>query len=95
MNDEGTYKDHPLSITEIRANRSENAKDWSVRDALIAMLRRIDSGEIEQPDAVVVCIRARGSEPDTSRTYFANAAPDVHVSLGLLTVVEHRIMGSG
>lgn len=91
--DDSTYKDHPLSITEIKANRSENARDWSVRDALIAMLRRIDSGEIANPDACIVCIRARGDE--APRTYFANAAPDVHTSLGLLTVVEHRIMGSG
>ena len=39
------FKDHPVSIGEIRSDKSDNAADWTPRDALISLLRRIDNGE--------------------------------------------------
>lgn len=38
------FKDYPLTIGEIRSNKSDNASDWSPRDVLIDILRRIDNG---------------------------------------------------
>ena len=82
--------DHPPTIGEIRFDRSQNAAHWTPRDALIAMLRLIDSGEID-PDALVVVWRQHKGNGKTDSGYYA-AAPDVHASLGLLTWAQHRIM---
>ena len=44
----------PETIGEARADRSGQAKDWTVREMLISTLRKIDSGEIEPLKAVLV-----------------------------------------
>jgi len=84
------YKDHPVSITEARANREENSALWTPRDALISMLRDIDSGIIN-PDALVAICRTK-DEDGNYRTTFVNATPDVHVAMGLLTRGHFRLM---
>ncbi len=48
------FADHPISIAEARTIREQDAGIWSPRDALIHMLRGIDSGEIEMPDDLVI-----------------------------------------
>lgn len=52
------FKDHPKSFTELRSEREDDAKIWTPRDVLIAMLRRIDSGEAK-PDVLVVISAVR------------------------------------
>ena len=41
---EDSFADTPVTIGEIRSDKSNKAKDWSVRDMLIHVLREIDSG---------------------------------------------------
>lgn len=41
------FKDHPPTIGEIRSQKNERAEQWSPRDALINILRLIDSGELQ------------------------------------------------
>lgn len=41
------YKDHPRTIGEIRSDKSRKAQDWTVKEMLIAVLRKIDAGEID------------------------------------------------
>jgi hypothetical protein len=53
-----SYANYPPSVNEVRSMRSGNAADWSPREALIQMLRDIDSGAI-QPDALIVSFRER------------------------------------
>jgi hypothetical protein len=84
------YSDHPVSITEARANREENSALWTPRDALISMLRDIDNGIIN-PDALVAICRTK-DEDGAYRTTFVNATPDVHVAMGLLTRGHFRLM---
>lgn len=48
------YSEHPVSLAEVRANRSDRAKDWAPRDALIETLRLIDSGQRNVESLVLV-----------------------------------------
>ncbi len=84
------YGNHPVSLTEARAQRSEDSRLWTPRDALISLLRDIDSGEIN-PDALVTVCRTK-DEDGSYRTTFANATPDVHVAMGLLARGQFRLM---
>lgn len=47
------YKDHPKSITEIKANKERDGSLWTPRDALINILRDIDEGR--KIDNLVIC----------------------------------------
>ena len=84
------YSNHPVSLTEAKANRECNSALWTPRDALISMLRDIDSGEIN-PDALVAVCRTKDQD-GAYRTTFVNATPDVHVAMGLLTRGHFRLM---
>lgn len=75
------FKDHPQSLSEIRANKSRNCADWTPRDALIDMLRRIDGGE--QIDALVIC--ARQVNDEGTATKFSMATPDLITAFGLMS----------
>jgi hypothetical protein len=94
MTDEPDFTDYPQSLSEARADRDGNAAKWSPRDALIATLRRIDSGEVKA-DALVIAYRSKPDPDGGTKTYFANASPDVHVTLGLLQAALIRIQGAG
>jgi len=48
----------PKTIGELRAHKSQNAKDWTPRDALISVLRQIDSGEIKLDDVMILAVEA-------------------------------------
>ena len=39
------YKDMPVSLTEVKSERSSDARDWTPRDVLVQLLREIDGGE--------------------------------------------------
>ena len=56
------FSQHPQTIGDIRSNKSQNAKDWSVRDALIRTLREIDSGELDADKIVMVIAYKRSPE---------------------------------
>ena len=84
------YGNHPVSLTEARANREYDSRLWTPRDALISLLRDIDNGVIN-PDALVAVCRTKG-EDGSYRTTFVNATPDVHVAMGLLTRGQFRLM---
>ena len=79
---EESFKDHPKSLNEARSDKSQNAKDWTPRDALIALLRDIDN-KSEDIDALVIAFRRKGQTGKRSAGFY-NASPDGIVSLGLL-----------
>lgn len=84
------FAEHPVSLTEARANREHDCKLWTPRDALISLLRDIDSGKIA-PDALVCVARTKDAD-GSSRTTFVNATPDIHTALGLLSRGQFRLM---
>lgn len=87
-----SYAEHPVSLTEARANREEDSRRWTPRDALISLLRDIDSGKIN-PNALVAVCRWLDGE-GVYHTTFVNATPDIHVAMGLLARGQFRLMES-
>lgn len=48
------FANAPPSITEIRSDKSGKSSDWTPRDALVAMLRDIDKGELDPEQILIV-----------------------------------------
>jgi hypothetical protein len=83
------FSNHPKSIGEIRSDKLGDGSLWSPRDALIDMLRSIDSGEFK-PDALVIAWRW-SPEPGVICSSYSNACPDGSTALGLMTRVLYRL----
>jgi len=82
-----SFANAPVSLNEIRAERSENSADWTPRDMLIALLRDIDNGTRNVTDAVVTF------STDNGEGYsFFNATKDKAVAVFLLERAKHRMM---
>lgn len=83
----------PISIGEARAKRSTVASDWTPRDALVDLLRQIDSAEIDV-DLVVIAYRSR-KEDGGFRNHYSAAAPTEmpHEAVGALEFAKALIMG--
>jgi len=47
VKEEETFAHMPVSLTEVKSERSLDARDWTPRDVLVQLLREIDSGERE------------------------------------------------
>jgi hypothetical protein len=84
------FAGYPESLGELR--NDSNAALWTPREALISVLRDIDSGKVK-PDALVVCFRETTGKGETD-SYFRQASPDVHVSLGLISFTAMKIVGA-
>lgn len=61
MADDENFANHPISIAQARAERAENGALWTPRDALIDMLRDLDSGKLAVED---ICIVHRSRDPE-------------------------------
>lgn len=82
---EGSFAEHPRSLSEVRAERSGSAGDLTPRDVLIRALRDIDAGAVEA-DHVIVAIGS--TSPAVSRTVFYHGGSFAfHAQLGLLSRV--------
>ena len=88
------FKNYPKSITELKSDRSNKASDWTPRDALIDVLRMIDSGEIA-PSTLIVCYRDRNDNDDIAMPGFRVASPDPLLTLGMLSHIAYRISRLG
>lgn len=82
------YSEAPPSIAEVRAERAEDGALWKPRDALVALLRRIDNGE--DVDALVVCWRTK-HENGRPTGHFYQAMQDPFVTMGLLGMTTFKM----
>lgn len=80
------FSKYPPSVAEIRSDRTNAAKDWSPRDALIRALRDLDAGTIK-PDAIVI-MWATGTEGELG---WVAASPNKMLTLGLVSRAVHTI----
>ena len=87
------FAEYPKSITEARAEKSANAADWTPRDVLIDTLRRMDSGDLTDVDALVIGWR-RTTGYGITRSSYAASGPDIHTSLGILEYVKFLMLRS-
>ncbi len=72
-----TFADHPTTLGEKRAERSQRGQDWRPRDLLVKLLRDHDSGEVVLTD-LVVSFRA-----DDGVSGFWNSCADRTTAVGL------------
>lgn len=84
-----SFADHPVSLSEARANREHDGRLWTARDALIDLLRSIDSGETDVGDLVICYSQKKDGEHDVTR--FSAAYSSFPVALGLLTRVQYLL----
>lgn len=88
------FKDYPLSVAEIRSDKSWSASDWNPRDVLISCLREIDKGKID-PISLVVCFSTGDkNDPSVRRTGFRAAGPNIHETVGVVEIAK-RLMQQG
>lgn len=85
------FSNYPRSIAEVRSDKTTDAADWSVRDALISTLRDIDNGTIK-PLSIVMAVAVVGDEPTKRKTVVRQAGiQHVHESMGLIGWAAHVI----
>jgi hypothetical protein len=75
------FSDHPVSLSEIKAERDLDGKAWTPRDVLLKLLRDIDSGKCN-PDLLVVSYSEVVDGKRSGR--FWQATPCGLLSLGLM-----------
>lgn len=89
-----SYADTPISISEARADREGIASVARPRDALISVLRQIDSGEMNI-DSVVVFYRERVEDGKDYKTHYHIAGGDgLHDTLGLIERAKYMVLGA-
>lgn len=88
------FKDHPLSITEIKSDRTNLGSDWTPRDALIALLLDIDSGA-RDVQSIFIAARVAGSSEGACRPFFSVAASDPIDALGTIELAKMAYVRSG
>lgn len=84
------FSDAPVSIGEIRSERERDAAKWTPRDALVSLLREIDSGEVKST-AVVVLMRVEYDDGSTAVRYVV-ATPSGDTTLALIEKAKHQII---
>lgn len=89
-----TFENTPVSIGEVRADKTRSAADWTPREALVELLRRIDSGEYSGMDALILCwrtVKKTASKALEINSYYSASSPDIHTTLGVLARSEWSI----
>lgn len=78
----------PKSVTEIAAEKANDAAVWTPRDVLIDTLRAIDAGEIEPEQLAVVW----ANQKVCSDSY---SGPGDEAKFTMLARVQHAILAEG
>lgn len=85
------FKDAPVSIAEHRAQKAADGSIWTPRDALIELLRDIDSGKI---DVKSLFMGYRYAVPGDEALHggYSNACTDADDVLALLERTRYLFM---
>ena len=81
------YSKHPPTISELRADKTGSSKDWTPRDAIIAALRDIDSGEVD-PETLIIGYHDK--KENRPRWYWAG--PNRYTMVGVLAYLQHMVI---
>lgn len=86
------FKNHPMTIGELRSEKTQRASDWTPRELLISTLREIDAGNIEADMCVVVMGKLIANGEGETRV--RQSTPSIYATLGLLErakyVIQHE-----
>ena len=83
------FSDAPISIGEIRGYKTGEVNAWTPRDILIRALRRIDSGEVVDCDAMVISYRYK--EEGEGVLAYITSSPDLDISRGIVSRTLHLL----
>lgn len=83
--------DNVVTLTELKAARTNNAADWTPKDCLNDMLRAIEDGRIN-PDGLIICAYNE-VEHGGIDIKFSQAMPNVLMASGTLQRVQN-LLGS-
>lgn len=84
------FSNHPKSIGEIKAGKGRDGALWTPRDALIAALRDLDSGEINPDSVVIICGKM---EPNhKSRCTYYQSSKNTWEMLGLIEEAKLELL---
>jgi hypothetical protein len=81
------FKDQPVSVNEVRADRANDAALWTPREALLKVLRDIDAGVIH-PKALIICMAS--VEGDEISVEMESSCPDALTGRGLLDACKEQ-----
>lgn len=86
------FSTSPRNLAEHRALSSGNPKDWNARDVLVYLLRKMDSGEMEVPDHVMILYGSEhpGEGNSTGFTQAGSFGP--LTQMGLLHSTLHSLL---
>jgi hypothetical protein len=76
------YSEHPISLAEARADKAKDAALWKPRDAVLSVLRDIDSGAINL-DHIIIIGATIDPGNDTAMTY-RSSMPNAFYGVGML-----------
>ena len=85
------FKGFPRTIGELRSDKSDNGRDWTPRDALISLLREIDSGETKAT-AIFICGVEQSQEGGLWRVFYRNASASQVESLGVIELSKEKFL---
>ncbi len=88
------YSKHPPTINEIKSDKTGNGSDWTPRDALIALLRDIDSGKIVLSGLFLAGL-APGADANAVRPFFSVSAKNPVEALGMLDLARDSYLRAG
>jgi hypothetical protein len=75
------FSKYPISLAERQARKSVDGSLWSPRDALIAALREIDSGQLDPSELIII---ARLKEKESGDIRIFNSSSDGLIATGMM-----------
>lgn len=87
------FSNHPVSLGEAKADRAHDAALWTPREALISVLRDIDSGKLN-PDHLIVIAATIVDDRPTSMAY-RSSIPNTFYGLGMMQAATNDFMNNG
>ena len=89
------FAEAPTSISELRSGKTGSSSDWTPKDILIAMLRRIDRGEIDLHRLVLCYSHSPDDKENTEVVGFRSSGKGALTNLGLLDFVKYQMITGG
>lgn len=87
---EENFANAPYSITELRADKEGDGKLWTVRDALVSLLRDIDSGKTKATK-ILMFYGMEGEDGVVSAKYSASGM-HFHELVGFLEICKYDML---
>lgn len=88
---EENFADAPTSIAEVRSMKEQNASKWTPRDALVTLLREIDSGKTELTIAVIA-YQYKTHDGGTRAGFLSAGGDNLADAVGTLEVAKIKMI---